>query len=466
MLIFPPSSLNGVGMESSFIPNGLLSIAGYLKVHLPEIDVKVVDGSVSNIDEIISEIKDFVPDVVGLSILLGNYKNAKALLKEAKKIGAKTILGNHHAKYLITLLRRSSSCRIDNVDYLINGKRGEVTFFKLIQSINQGIPSTSIPQVGIVEGGKFLFNREPIKHPKISDRISPDISFISDFSKYFKAYNRVFKNFHDNTDIRPININFIEGCYQGCKQPCVYCCLKDHQIDFLNPEEYWEKISELVNKGFNYFFETCNSLSSLQYVKSNGANYLENLSNSMPSDLKGKMNMMVYANANEINDKTLKVFKEIGVHRVIFGFDSGDNSVLNNGIGKQNIKINNNIEVASLLNNEGIQTYACYVPGSSTETKESLENTYTQIKKLLSLKNTSVIEFTSLAPMPGSRAWQQIKDDYEKQFGISDYINITDLAKTWVDLKAKNISWELIQEYKHKIKNQTILNNKIFGGYY
>ncbi len=466
MLVFPPSSLNGVGMENSFIPNGILSIAGYLRLNLPEIEIKVVDGSVTNNEEIVDEIYNFTPDIVGLSVLLGNYKSAKILLSEAKKIGAITVLGNHHAKYLIKLLKYNPSFSLDNVDFLINGKRGEDSFLELIIAIEKGENTFNIPQVGVIDEGGFVFNKYPNKLKKLPDRIEPDLSFVNNFSKYFRAYSRIFKNFHNDVEIRPININFIEGCHQGCNEPCIYCCLKDHQMDYLHPEDYWERISLLIDKGFNYFFETCNSLSSLQYEIYNGSNYLECLSKTIPTNLKGKFGMMVYARANEINESSLKAFKEIGVHRVIFGFDSGDNTVLKTGIKKQGINSSDNIKAAKILDKEEIQTYACYVPGSKSETYESLENSYLQIQELLSLKNTSVIEFTSLAPMPGSIAWKEICKDYESLHGINDEINITDLAKTWIDLKVKNVSWELIQEYKYKIENLTISNNKVFGGYY
>lgn len=465
MLIFPPSSHNGVGMEDSFIPNGLLSIAGYLKIHLPKLEIKVIDGSVTSLTKIKYQINEFSPDIIGLSVLLGNYSNAKTILIEAKKNKAITILGNHHAKYLIDLVSKNALFEIPNVDYLVKGKRGENTFLKLIQSIEEGKGFENISQLAYKQNNNYFFNNDEIDYPKIKDRVDPDLTFISDFSEYSQAYNKIFGNFH-NKDIRPININFIEGCHQGCVEPCIYCCLKDHQIDYLSPELYWGKITQLVEMGFNYIFETCNSLSSLQYERYNGSNYLESLAKSIPHSLKGKFNMMVYARANEINNTSLQAFKDIGVNRVIFGFDSGDNSVLKTGINKLGVYAISNINAAKLLNEENIQIYACYVPGSINETAQSLENTYLQIKELLKLKNTSVIEFTSLAPMPGSKAWNIIENDFNTKYEISDQINVSLLAKYWVDNKVKGVSWDLIQDYKTKIKTLTIKNNKIFGGYY
>jgi radical SAM superfamily enzyme YgiQ (UPF0313 family) len=467
MLVFPPSSLAGVGMEESFLPNGLLSIAAFISKIKPEIEIRVLDGSIVSLDEICNEIMQFCPDLIGFSILLGNYSNAKKMFNVAKIVDSITVVGNHHAKYLFNLIKGYPDFEIPGLDFIIEGKRGEYSFLSLIEAIENGCSFDNIDSLAYKTGKYFVVNKTRKDYPSIEKQVQPDLSFIIDFIPYFKSYSKIFKNFHEEHEqIKQININYIEGCYQGCFEPCIYCCLKDHNIDFLNPEKYWGNIHKLIDKGFNYFFETCNSLSSLQFIKYNGSSYLESLAYSVPKEIYGKYKMMVYARADEINDLTLSAFKKIGVQRVIFGFDSGDNTVLKEGIKKVGISANTNIEAAKSLNNTGIQIYACYVPGSENESSDSLSRTYCQIQELLDLENTSVIEFTSLAPMPGSAAWKEISANYLKTYGLSDEVNIQNLAKNWIYQKAPNVTWELIQEYKEKIKELTLSKNKIFGGYY
>ncbi|MBE0661120.1 MAG: cobalamin B12-binding domain-containing protein [Bacteroidales bacterium] len=467
MLVFPPTTLNGVGMEDSFPPNGLLSIANYLNENKPEIEIRVVDGSVTPFDKIVNNIKDFCPDIVGFSILLGNYSNAKKLLKVAKDVEAITVVGNHHAKYLFNLVQDNPTFDIPHLDYIIEGKRGEYSLLSLINAIENNFSLENIESLAYKSEKYFRTNSVRKKYPKIKNRTFPSFKFIDDFSPYFESYSKIFRNFHEKPDeLKQININYIEGCRQGCSEPCIYCCLKDHKIDFLSPADYWKNIQDRIELGFNYFFETCNSLSSLQFSKYNGSNYLESLANSIPSSIAGKFNMMVYARADEINTSTINAFKKIGVHRVIFGFDSGDDIVLKNGIHKKDILSNSNINAARILNSEGIQIYACYVPGSESESNDSLKRTYEQIQKLLELRNTSVIEFTSLAPMPGSSAWKSISTSYIDKYGLSDEIDIQHLAQKWIEEKAPNITWDMVQEYKENIRIITISKNKIFGGYY
>lgn len=468
-LIFPPSTVCGVGMENSFVPNGILSIAGYLKKQFPYLHIEVIDGSITSLNEILLNVKNTNADVVGVSVLTGNYANGKKILSKAKEAGAYTVIGNHHANYLYKMCTENSDFAVDDVDFIIEGKRGEFVFSELINALNENYRFENILSLAYKRSGTFITNSTRKEYPGLEEREEPDISFIKDFTPYFKSYNRIFNNFHNNgKEIKSININYVNGCLQGNIEPCIYCCLKDHKIELLEPSLYWQRISSHIENGFNYFFETCNSFSFLNRVgerKSKGS-YLKRLTETIPEGIKDQFQMMVYARADEIDGEVIECFKHLNVHRVIFGFDSGDLIMLRNGIKKKNVTPSQNIEASNLLNEAGIQIYGCYVPGALGETENSLEKTYRQILEVMKLSNTCVIEYSSLAPLPGSKAWELIEKEYEEQFGINDVIDIAELAKFWIDRKVSNISWDAIEKYKDKIRVESEKEEIIFGGYY
>ena len=155
-------------------------------------------------------------------------------------------------------------------------------------------------------------------------------------------------------------------------------------------------------------------------------------------------------------------FKKMCVQRVIFGFDDYDPRV----VGKTSGCIGQNIEVAKKLDKAGIQIFACYVPGSEGETKYKLNKTVDQIMEVMELPSTSVIEFTSLAPMPGSRAYEQIKYRYWELYGKTDCLDVVDLARVWVQEKVPDLTWEIIEEYKDKLRSEAEKRGIVFGGYY
>jgi radical SAM superfamily enzyme YgiQ (UPF0313 family) len=456
-LIFPPSSVEGTGIENSYIPNGILCLASFIKLNNPKIKIEVFDGNIILLEEILNNL-DGKGTLVATSDLAANYKASKIIKEKAKQNGALTISGNHHANYLYHLGKTNHELIDLNLDFILPGTRGEFALNDLLNALNYN-QELNISFLAYRNNDKFIYNNlRRKKIPKLSDLVKPDLSFINNFEIYFKNYQNKFGKFH-NDEKRPININYIVGCSQGIIKPCTYCCLKDFKHDSLTPKEYAQEIQKLVEKGFNYFFETCNSFTSYP-------NFLEKLHIELKNLNVNNFEMQVYGRATDIDEAMVERLINLNVNRVIFGLDSGDDEILKNGIDKINTSAEQNIKASRLLNDAGIQIYACYVPGSLNETIKSLQRTYDQIIELTELKNTSVIEYTSLAPMPGSRAWNQIKNEYWKKHGKSDLIDVRNLAQSWVDLKVPNVTWDKIQDYGDKIKNVCENKEIIFGGYY
>ncbi|MFC1730396.1 cobalamin-dependent protein, partial [candidate division KSB1 bacterium] len=314
-LVFPPSVVDGVGMEDCFIPNGILCIAGYISKKFPDISIEILDGSIINIDEILKQVEFGNADLVGISTLTGNYSNAKNILNLAKQKGAYTVIGNHHANYLYHLCNDINSEDLADIDFIIEGIRGEYTFEKLINALIKETSFQNIQSLAYKDNGKLKTNLRRVQYPPLRERTESDLSFIKDFTPYFKAYHKRFAEYHkDINNVRQININYVTGCLQGCVDACIYCCLKDHVIEFLNPVIFWEKIEKLINEDFNYFFETCNSLTSLDKIsrrRNQVKSYLYELVTTMPSSIKDKFQMMIYARANEINDITVEHLKRL-----------------------------------------------------------------------------------------------------------------------------------------------------------
>lgn len=458
-LVFPPSSLNSVGVENSFIPNGILTLAKQIEDWRPDIEIKVYDGSVCSIDDIIGKIDDFKPDMLGVSALCGNYEAGKYLMEHCRKQGVVTIAGNHHANYLHSILPLLDGKDLfPEIDYIITGNQDISVLRPLIEKLEAGDNNfKTIPNLCFSQNGIWFY---PEKITYKNSLAAPDLKRIENFNLYHENYRRVFKNFHKNIpEKRALNVNFFKACRQ-CDEPCIYCCLKDYKIQKTAPEHYWNEIQALYGKGFNLFFETANSFTSL------GNNFLEKLAETMPRSLKETVEFMVYARADEITEMTINLLKRLNVIRVIIGLDAADETILKEGLKKRNVYDGMNYQIAKLLNDNNIQLFGCYVPGAEGETPETLKKTKEEILKIMDLKNCCAIEYTSLAPMPGSKAWEKIKTSYFAEKGISDVLKVNEIAKYWVDKMIKNIDWQMIEEIKNELRKQAESKNIIFGGYY
>lgn len=466
--VFPPSSLNSVGVENSFIPNGILTLSKQLKGWRNDIDIKVFDGSVMGVPDIIESILKFSPQLVGISALCGNYKPGKRILEACHAAGIITMVGNHHANYLWEILPMLPDEQLSAIDYIITGNSDIDTLRPLVEAIeNGGSAMYQVPNLCYKTQGEWI-RPQRIRY-NLAKLATPDLSYISDFEPYFANYRNIFHRFHpDSEQVKPVNINFFKGCIQGATSPCIYCCLKDHKLQHTEPEVFWQHISDLYyHYGFNYFFETANSLTSLCNIAfTHSRNYLEGIVHAMPDELKGKIGFMVYGRADELNPEIIGLLKAMQVKRVVVGFDSGDPDLLKTGINKDNITLGMNYGVAKQLSDNGIQIYGCYVPGAKGETKTTLKTTRDEILRIMELPHCCAIEYTSLAPMPGSGAWRKIRKDFFNENGVNDVLDVEKIAKFWASKMAPGISWEQVEEIKQEVKNEAAKWGVVFGGYY
>lgn len=466
--VFPPSSLNSVGVENSFIPNGILTLSKQLKHWRNDIEVKVFDGSVMGVPDIIESILEFAPQLVGVSALCGNYKPGKRILEACHNAGIITLVGNHHANYLWEIIPSLPVGQLAAIDYIITGNSDIETLRPLIEAIeNEGKFIDQVPNLCYKTKGEWIRPQRIRYNP--ATLATPDLSYISDFEPYFINYRNIFHRFHTNPEqVKPININFFKGCIQGATSPCIYCCLKDHKLQHTEPEVFWQHISDLYHHfGFNYFFETANSITSLSSIAfTHSRNYLEGIVHAMPDELKGKIGFMVYGRADELKPEVIGLLKAMQVTRVVIGFDSGDPDLLKTGINKDNITPGMNYGVAKQLSDNGIQIYGCYVPGAKGETLDTLKITRDEILKIMELPLCCAIEYTSLAPMPGSGAWRKIRKDFFAENGVSDVLDVEKIAKFWVKKMVPIIDWEMVENIKYEIQLKAAHYGVVFGGYY
>ncbi len=109
---------------------GLESIAANI---LDLVQVKIIDGKVRNLNlkEIIKEVNEFKPDVVGISCCFTIGINfALRIANESKKLGYLTILGGWHPSFV-----HSEILKYPFVDIIVRGE-GELTFRELIKNKN------------------------------------------------------------------------------------------------------------------------------------------------------------------------------------------------------------------------------------------------------------------------------------------------------------------------------------------
>jgi len=132
LLVFSPSLLinpDQVLASNMSPPLGILYIASYLRAKLPDIDVKVIDGCKIGYKNTIARIKQFNPDVLGISfyttLAAGAFKLAREIKENFPSI--LVVMGGPHATAL-----PEDTLQQSKADIVVVGE-GEETFYQIIR---------------------------------------------------------------------------------------------------------------------------------------------------------------------------------------------------------------------------------------------------------------------------------------------------------------------------------------------
>lgn len=470
--------------SASYYPHlGLLSIATYLRSVRPDVEVEVIDGSVTPLSEIISRVN---ADVVGISVLTPTYIPGLKIAQVAKSRGAITVLGNDHATNLYNPILHNRP----EVDYVVCGDHGEIPLELLVRHIEGNLSIDGVPNlayrkdngVAVNKGVKVGARGEQIdakgfmRYPLDAFPI-PDRTLVEKVDTYFHNYEQDYGRFHDNP-VRQTTINIARGCGWGESDDrrCTFCDIYDLTKRTMSPDRAWQEVRSLQNLGYNFLYEVCDSFTSFA---GNGS-FLDQLLAAKPSDLNPEW--FVYARATELHRPgTIDKLKALGVTRVNVGIDAADDTVLRGMSKGASQKINR--EAVEACARAGIQMYISFVFGSMGETSETLQTTYSFIESVVQTDHVVAIDPSVLLPLPNSPAWKYLLDqdmgkhiasqigfipkyrtDFRKKYGGVDILPTDELAQDWVKTFC-GCTYNEILEVRDKIVDLQRGHNFVFGGF-
>ena len=176
-----------------------------------------------NIEEIIKDIENTNPDVLGFSVYIWNVSIIKKILTKLNLPKTKIILGGPEVSYDSAYFLKKY-----NVDYIIRGE-GEIAFNDLLHSLNT---KTSIDNIT---------NLMYLRDNKLIDKGISEISNLSDLKQPYL--------FEDDIIHIPNKVSYIESS-RGCPYKCSYCLSSlEKKVRFFNVEDVKETILYLMKHG-------------------------------------------------------------------------------------------------------------------------------------------------------------------------------------------------------------------------
>lgn len=306
---------------------------GYLAAVLREDghDVMLLDASFEDLsmEETMSEILLFKPDLVGISITTHFLRTAVKLADVLHDWGIKTVAGGVHATYDAKFLS-------EYFDYVIKGE-GESALRKLCNKVEC----------------------PPIKD---LDELPYPARDLVDFNRYVHNYGSL----KDCVDV---------VSSRGCTNRCAFCS-SGHFFGKWRPRSPERVMAEIA-----YLKGTYSRIKSINFFDDNFTANKERVM-VMCDLIHGNFNWSCLGRVDQIDKEMARAMGDAGCIRVHLGIESGSPAIL--------ARINKRITLPQArmavknLRDHGIETVSFFMVGHPGESKESLHSTYRFAKELRS----------------------------------------------------------------------------------
>ena len=389
MLINPPVSFDSFygewdlsDVKSSSPPIGILSIASMIRKYGYE--VKIVDAHAEgmNISNILYEIEDFEPDVVGLTamtvMISASAKIAEAIKKHSPKII--TILGGVH----VTAEPVETLKRYPYVDFAVVGE-GEIVLSEFLNALWKGLDVCGIRSLVTRSGDRINVNPRRAFFKSLDEFPPPAFDLVPNLFNHYRLSVFGTKSFR--------SVGLVTS--RGCSGKCTFCDLG------------------VVGRGFrfhtaHYLIELMKDLYS-NYGVSDFLFYDDLFVGSRPRlkeicetiiNEKLPFTWSCCARADFLHPDMMALMKKAGCWMIEVGIESGCQRIIDSmrkNVSKERIR-----ECVNSIAEAGMVSKGNFIFGNPGETHDSIMES---IDFACGLK-LNYAQHTFLQPLPGSELYE------------------------------------------------------------
>ena len=320
--------------------------------------------------EIRSAIRNFSPQIVGITMLTGTYKSAENIARICKQINKDitVIVGGTHPTVMPDEVIMSPY-----YDYVIRGE-GEFSFLELAN----GIDPAKVNGVTYKAGEGRIQN-------------NPERDFIQNIDTLSLPGRDLYINPSSNFDYGYVLTA------RGCPFECTFCASKKiwkQTVRYRSPESIFTELQGVHEKYgtcFFYFIDDTFTLNKARAKKICSLIIENNL----------KIEWICDTRVDTLDFELLKLMKKSGCIRVKLGIESGSDRILKSikkKITKQQIQ-----NVIAMIKKVGIEITAYIMIGFPDETNEDVKETL----KFAELIDAAYYSISILAPYPGTEIYEQ-----------------------------------------------------------
>jgi anaerobic magnesium-protoporphyrin IX monomethyl ester cyclase len=374
---------------------GLAFLAGALEG--AGVETRVVDFTVFPYSKKILEsiLRDFQPNLVGVTSVTMTYNSAAQVIKEVKAIDKHilTVMGGPH----VTFWAEGAMNSLPELDIVVIGE-GEHTAIDLVREAGKGGDWSRVKGIVYRQDSQI---RTTGKREQIVDLDSLPMP-----ARHLFPLGRYLA----------LGMPITMTTSRGCPFHCIFCVgrkMVGAKVRYRNPERVVDELAYLHGLGFQqinivddlFTASKDHCLAVCQEIRK------RNL----------EIRWTSFSRVDTISKELLIEMKKAGCYAVSFGVETGNPDILKTI--KKKISIEKVVEAANLCREEGMDVHFSFILGLPGETPETLKQTVDFSEKLNGIVGSC--GFHLLAPFPGTEVREK-----------SDELGIKILTQNWSDYHA------------------------------
>jgi len=412
-------------------PYGLLQLAGYLKMKMPEVELEVIDCQAMSLDwkGLERKLETSNPDVVATSgFATCNVYVAARTFETAKKLKPEvlTVAGGQH----FTATAHESLEQYPEIDVVVRGE-GEETLLELVKAVEDKASFSGIEGVSFRNENRILHNSPRSLIRNLDSLPFPGYHFVKDYAhRYHFAMMAGF-------DAR---YGMVEAS-RGCSHHCTFCSQWKHWQGSCRHKSV-KRVADEIEFLYN------NYGSRLLWLTDDNFGFgprMENLCDELIGrGFSDDITCFMQARVDDVvrNSDLLPKMSRAGINWLLLGVESGSQSNLDGF--RKGTKPKDAVDAVRLLKQNGIFSQATCIIGNRQDSSDSIEN----LREFVNGLDPDLAIFMILTPFPGTDLYEEAKlKGWIENWNWADYDMIHAIMPT-ESLSTEQLQHELYRCYR------------------
>jgi anaerobic magnesium-protoporphyrin IX monomethyl ester cyclase len=378
VLIYPFFRPKKDNSHFRFPPLGLGYIAAHL--HRNGISVQLIDCTFQTQGDVVQQVNDLDPKVIGIQCILSADHHALKLAKMLNKDDNILVAGGPYPT--IDPARFLSS-----FDIAVIGE-GEETALEIVEKAKENRDFRSIPGIAYIDDKSNGIRYTKSRQPQLNLDSLPNPMRSLYPNALYQKYNRSRFGYSMTSLIAT----------RGCPFRCDYCsrAVSGNSYRERSKESVVNEIEEIMSYGYDRIW-IADDVFTLrkQYVNDVCQEIIKR---------KTKCEWECLSRVDTLDYEIAKIMKAAGCRRVFFGIESGNNDILRKM--KKSVTVEKSAMAVSSAKRAGLETGGFFILGYPGETDETILQTL----KLSSSLPLDYISFSFPYPFPGTGLYEKVKD--------------------------------------------------------